>query len=174
MTGAEFRAMRFTKATLAALMMMMTGSGQAITTATLTINVTFAKPSCDIQVPSSYNLGSLKLGVRHHEDLRITWNCGSNTPVKTALTAAIVRGNPKGNEEVTLLADGGRASDVTLSLKEKSGSRIKLTGESYFCGDTKEVTGMRSCTLTPVTNVSVRQSWLGEVSATLRFEVGYL
>lgn len=54
--------MKFTKAALAALMMtVMTGSGQAATTATatLTINVTFTQPSCDIQVPSSYNLGLL-------------------------------------------------------------------------------------------------------------------
>ncbi|EPB2926246.1 hypothetical protein ACRDUJ_003965 [Escherichia coli] len=47
--------MKFTKAALAALMMtVMTGSGQAAT-ATLTINVTFTQPGCDIQMPSSYN-----------------------------------------------------------------------------------------------------------------------
>ncbi|ENB8930578.1 F18 fimbrial protein FedE, partial [Escherichia coli] len=51
--------MRLTKAALAALMMVVAGSGQAATTATatLTINVTFTQPSCDITVPASYNLG---------------------------------------------------------------------------------------------------------------------
>lgn len=170
--------MKLTKIALAALMMAVTAGGvQAATsgTATLTINVTFTRPSCDIRVPPEYNLATLTPGSKEHGDLKITWNCEGNTPVKTALTAAIVRGNANGNEKVTLLTDDGQATGVTLSLKEKAGSLIKLTGPGgggYFCGDAKEATGMRTCTLTPVTEVS-RQGASGLVSATLRFEVGY-
>lgn len=89
--------MRFTKAALAALMMVVAGSGQAATTATatLTINVIFTQPSCDITVPASYNLGTLTLGSKTHAPLDITWKCEGDTPVKTALTAAIVKGTAK-------------------------------------------------------------------------------
>ncbi|WP_279632104.1 F18 fimbrial protein FedE [Escherichia albertii] len=170
--------MKFTKIALAALMMAVTaGCVQAATVASsnMIIYITFTRSSCDIQVPPEYNLATLTPGVKEHENLKITWNCEGNTPVKTALTAAIVRGNANGNEKVTLLTDDGQATGVTLFLKEKAGSLIKLTGPgggNYFCGDAKEATGMRTCTLTPVTDVS-RQGGTGLVSATLRFEVEY-
>lgn len=175
--------MRFTKAALAALMMVvMTGSGQAETvnaTATLTINVAFTQPSCDIQVPSSYNLGLLVQGEQNkeHAPLNITWTCEGNTPLKTALTAAIVKGTASGNEKVVLQTDSGADTGATLSLKEKkTGSLIKLTGPdggNPFCSDEKEDTGMRTCTLIPVTDVS-RDGALGMASARLKFEVAYL
>ncbi|ELD0501567.1 F18 fimbrial protein FedE, partial [Escherichia coli] len=86
--------MKFTKAALAALMMVVAGSGQAdnSATATLTINVTFTQPSCNITVPPSYNLGTLTPGSKTHAPLNITWKCEGDTPVTTALTAAIVKG----------------------------------------------------------------------------------
>ncbi|EFB1110691.1 F18 fimbrial protein FedE [Escherichia coli] len=179
MTGAEFRAMKFTKAALAALMMtVMTGSGQAATTATatLTINVTFTQPSCDIQVPSSYNLGLLTQGDsgKEHAPLNITWTCEGDTPQKTALTAAIVSGDAEGDEKVYLMTDDSRRTGATLSLKEKTGGAlIKLDGQSHFCADDTENTGMRTCALIPVTDVS-RSGALGMASARLRFEVAYL
>lgn len=67
--------MKFTKATLAALMMtVMAGSGQAATavTTTLMINVTFTRSDCDIQVPSSYNPGTLTPGTKTQAPLNIT------------------------------------------------------------------------------------------------------
>ena len=174
--------MKFTKAALAALMMMMVvaGSGQAATTATatLTINVTFTQPSCDIQVPSSYNLGLLTRGEkgREHAPLNITWTCEGDTPQRTALTAAIVSGDAEGDEKVYLMTSDRQRTGATLSLKEKNtGSMIKLTGSgggSNFCDDKKESTGMRTCTLIPVTDVS-HDGALGVASARLRFEVGY-
>ncbi|WP_218073155.1 F18 fimbrial protein FedE [Escherichia coli] len=174
--------MRLTKAALAALMMVVAGSGQAATTATatLTINVTFTQPSCDIKVPASYNLGLLTPGeTKNHGDLTITWECQGNTPMKTALTAAIVTGAAENdNKTVRLAADSGGKSRAALSLKDSMGSPIKLTGPTggnYFCGDSKETTGMRTCALTPVTEVSSQgtSGALGPASATLRFEVGY-
>ncbi|EHX2470884.1 F18 fimbrial protein FedE [Escherichia coli] len=180
MTGVEFRAMRFTKAALAALMMVvMTGSGQAATTATatLTINVTFTQPSCDIQVPSSYDLGLLVQGEQNkeHAPLNITWTCEGDTPQKTALTATVVGNEERqGDEKVYLMTDGGQRTGATLSLKEKTGgSLIKLDGQSHFCADDTENTGMRTCALIPVTDVS-RSGALGMASARLRFEVAYL
>lgn len=173
--------MKFTKAALAALMMtVMTGSAQAAATATatLTINVTFTQPSCDITVPASYNLGTLTPGSKPHAPLNITWKCEGDTPVTTALTAAIVKGKASGDEKVVLLTDSGTPTGATLSLREKkSASLIKLTGPSagdYFCSDENATPGttMRTCTLTPETNVS-QNGPFGLASATLRFEVGY-
>lgn len=173
--------MKFTKAALAALMMtVMAGSAQAATTATatLTINVTFTQPSCDISVTPSYNLGTLTSGTKTHAPLDISWTCEDSTPVTTALTAAIVKGNASGDEKVVLLTDSGTPSGATLSLREKkSSSLIKLTGADagdYFCSDDSAAPGttMRTCTLTPETNMSENGPF-GLASATLRFEVGY-
>ncbi|EOT1254407.1 F18 fimbrial protein FedE [Escherichia coli] len=172
--------MKFTKAALAALMMVVAGSGQAATsaTATLTINVTFTQPSCDITVPASYNLGTLTPGSKTHAPLNITWKCEGDTLVKTALLADIVRGGKTSNDEkVILKTDDNTDTGATLSLREKeSGDLIKLTGPAagnYFCSDANAIAGMEhTCTLTPETNVS-QNGPFGLASATLRFEVGY-
>ncbi|EPE6524284.1 F18 fimbrial protein FedE [Escherichia coli] len=167
--------MKFTKVAMAALMMaMMTGSGRA-DTATLTINVNFTRPSCDISVPPLYSLGDLVPGEtgKNHSPLDITWRCEGNTPLNTALTAVSDSGNLEGDGKVYLMTDSGQRTGVTLSLREKtSNNLIKLTGNEKFCSDTEGTTGMRTCTLTPVTDVS-RGSVLGNASATLRFEVKY-
>ncbi|TGB71789.1 F18 fimbrial protein FedE [Escherichia sp. E4930] len=179
--------MRLTKAALAALMMVVAGSGQAATTATatLTINVTFTQPSCDIKVPASYNLGLLTPGeTKNHGDLTITWECQGNTPMETALTAEILAGSAENdNKVVRLKAGNGNSSNgnsrAALSLRDKAaGTLIKMTGPSgggYFCRNSKDVTGIRTCTLTPVTEVSSQgtSGALGPAFATLRFEVGY-
>ncbi|KAE9862258.1 F18 fimbrial protein FedE [Escherichia coli] len=180
MTGAEFRAMKFTNAALAALMMtVMTSSGQAatlITAATLTINVTFTQPSCDITVPPLYSLGTLTPGTNiQHAPMEITWKCEGNAPITTALTASIAKGSASGVEGVVLKTTSDTDTGVTLSLREKvSNELIKLTGGDYFCSDQNSVPGvtMRTCTLTPETNVSPGGPF-GLASATLRFEVVY-
>ncbi|HHH7324890.1 TPA: F18 fimbrial protein FedE [Escherichia coli] len=171
--------MKFTKAALAALMMVVAGSGQADTsaTATLIINVTFTQPSCEIKVPPSYYLGTLTPGSKPHIPLNITWKCEGDTPVKTALTATIVRGGTTSrDDQVVLLTDSGTPTGATLSLREKkSTSLIKLTGAGdYFCSDDSATPGttIRTCTLTPETNVS-QNGPFGLASATLLFEVGY-
>ena len=173
--------MKFTKAVQGLLMMVvMTGCGQAATTATatLTINVTFTQPSCDITVPPSYNLGILTPGEKIHSPLEITWKCEGDTPIKTALTADIVKGTASGDEKVILQTDSGTDTGATLALRENTSTAlIKLTGPAmrdYFCSDNNAVAGtmMRTCTLTPETNVS-QNGPFGLASATLRFEVGY-
>lgn len=175
--------MRFTKGVLAALMLTVTADGaQAATnavnvSATVRINVTFTAPTCNIKVPSSYDLGTLTPGPKEHGPLNITWSCEGDTPIKTALTAEVVTGGRDAtNEKVYLVTDGNQATGAALSLKE-GGSFIKLTGSQagdYFCSDTGAVAGVteRTCTLTPVTNVS-QNGPFGLASATLRFEVGY-
>lgn len=180
MTGGEFRVMKFTKAVRASLLtMMMTSAAQAAQTATaiMKIDVTLTQPGCDIQVPSLYNLDILTPGGKEHFPLNIIWTCKGNTPIKTALTAAIVKGMASGDEKVILLTDNGSESGATLSLKEKTTSRlIKLTGpaqDDYFCNDASAVADQtRTCTLIPETQVS-QNGPFGLVSATLRFDVGY-
>ncbi len=173
--------MRFIKVALAATMLAVTTASvqAAIPTSStkVTINVTFTRPSCDITVPSSFNLGILTPGTKEHGDLNITWACEGNTPIKTALTADVVTGDKDvGNEKVYLVTSNNQATGAALSLREGK-SFIKLTGsqaEDYFCSDTSDVAGtvLRTCTLTPVTNVS-QSGPFGLASATLRFEVGY-
>ncbi|EEU9492232.1 F18 fimbrial protein FedE [Escherichia coli] len=180
MTGAEFRVMKFTKAVRITLMtVMMTSAAQAAQTATaiMTIDVTLTQPGCDIQVPSLYNLGILTPGGKEHAPLNITWTCEGNTPIKTALSASIVKGTAIGDEKVILQTDNGSDSGAMLSLKEKTNGRpIKLTGPTqghYFCSDAVSVAGvMRNCTLIPETQVA-QNGPFGLVSAILRFEVGY-
>lgn len=180
MTGAEFRVMRFTNIALTALMLAITaGSAQASTsvTKTLTINVTFIQPSCDIKVPAYYNLGTLTPGgPKEHPDFNITWTCEGNIPLKTALTAGVVTGTVEGsNKDKVYMMSGGQKTGALLSLKEKGATLpIKLTGsKDYFCSDANAVAGVvRTCTLTPVTEVS-QQGPFGAASTTLRFEVGY-
>lgn len=172
--------MKFTKATLAGVLMMMVMSGRGqgadttSTTTTLTIHVTFTQPGCNIQVPSSYNLGTLTPGEKEHEDLKITWTCEGDAQIKTALTASIVTGIADGDNKVRLMS-GGQATGAELSLRDKSdGTLIKLTGheaKDYFCSDSSVTTGMRTCTLTPVTKVD--RGTFGLVSATLNFAVAY-
>lgn len=166
---------------LVALMFAVTaGSSQAgnTATATLIINVNFRQPTCDINVPSSYDLGVLSAGgAVEHRGFDITWNCGTGESLKTALTASIVRGTAVGDDQVRLLRDDGQATGASLSLKENrqgaSPSPVKLTGATdYFCSDESEVTGMRTCTLTPVTKVD-QGGPFGLASATLKFKVGY-
>lgn len=171
--------MKFAKTALTTLMIVVAGSAQAATTvtSTLTINVTFTQPSCNITVPASYNLGSLTPSeTKNHGDMNITWDCEGNTPQKTALTAAIVTGTAENDNKTVRLKAGTGDSRATLSLREKNSSTlIKMTGPNagdYFCNDTAEATGMRTCTLTPVTEVT-GQGALGPASATLRFEVEY-
>ena len=173
--------MKFTKAALAALMLAMTtGSAPAATTATatLTINVTPPPTSCNVTVPALYGLGVLKQGeIQRHGNLEITWECEGDTPVKTALTADIVKGYREGESDVFLVAGDGKKSDVKLYLWHwDSGAKIKLTGpgaKDYFCKDTSAVANMmRTCKVTPYTIVSPGAQ--GQtVSATLRFEVEY-
>lgn len=178
MTGVGFKVMKFTKIALATLVMVMSGSTQTASastaTTTVTINVTVTQPSCHIMLPSSYDLGTLTPGSKEHNDLKITWSC-EGEPLKTALTAGIVTGIADGDTKVRLMADG-RPAGATLSLREKGGNAlIKLTGHNakgYFCEDKNTVTGMRSCTLTPITNVET-QGPFGKVSATLNFAVSY-
>lgn len=175
--------MRFIKVALAATMLAVTMASVQAATPTISkkviIDVTFARPSCDITVPSSYNLGILTPGTKEHGGLNITWRCEGNKPIKTALTADVVTGDKDaGNEKVYLVTNGNEATGAALSLREGK-SFIKLTGsqaKDYFCSDTSDVAGMvlRTCTLTPVTVTNVSQNGpFGLASATLRFEVGY-
>lgn len=170
--------MKFSKAALAALMTMMAGGVQAAlspVSVDVSIDVTFTQPSCEIRVPSSYDLGVLVHGEsgREHVPLNITVDCGG-TPQKTALTAGIVGSPDKAGDEKVYLMKNGQRTGAMLSLKEKNGGLIKLTGldTDAFCKDTAG-NASRTCTLIPVTDVS-RDGVLGEASATLRFGIVYL
>lgn len=171
--------MKFSKAALAALMTMMAGGVQAAlspASVDVSIEVTFTQPSCEIRVPSSYDLGVLVHGEsgREHTPLHITVDCGG-TPQKTALTAGTVGSPDKAGDEKVYLMKNGQRTGAMLSLKEKGATDlIKLTGldTDVFCKDTAG-SASRTCTLIPVTDVS-RDGVLGEASATLRFGIVYL
>lgn len=171
--------MKFAKVFLTALVMLgiagdVQAADTATATATLTINVT--RPSCDLTVPSSYNLGILTPGRKEHGDLNITWTCKGDVPVKTGMSVGIVNGTAVGDDKVYLMA-GSQATGATLSLKDKkNGVLIKLTNTSTqdsFCTDDAEVTGLRTCTLIPVTEVASAGPF-GLASATVKFAVVYL
>ena len=171
--------MKFSKAALAALIMvMLTDSGQtaSVATATLVINVNFTQPSCNIQAPSLYSLGLLTPGEKgkEHAPLKITRTCEGNMLQKTALTAEIRSGTAENDHRKVRLKAGTGNSRAALSLKEeKTNSLIKMTGSAsgeYFCSNTAEFSSV--CTLIPVTEVS-EQGALGPASALLLFEVVY-
>lgn len=73
----------------------------------LTINATFINPGCDITVPSFYDLGTLTPGRKEHSPLSIVWNC-TDTPVRTALTASVIRGKLEASEDKLQLIINGR------------------------------------------------------------------
>ncbi|EFB6713167.1 F18 fimbrial protein FedE [Escherichia coli] len=179
MIGEAFRIMKFTKIALAALMMVVIISDARATSsasALLTINVTYIKKSCDIQVPSSYNLGSLTPGRREHGDLKITWTCEGDIPYKTALIAEIVKGVVEGDNKVRLVT-GTQPSGAVLSLQENDtlvtlNTTTEHDAGNYFCSDPTEGVGTRSCLVTPVTEVDQKGPF-GLASATLKFSVAY-
>ncbi|EEQ2598600.1 F18 fimbrial protein FedE [Escherichia coli] len=172
MIGEVYRLMKFTKIALALLMMVVVISDVQATSsasAVLTINVTYIPKSCDIQVPSSYNLGVLTPGKREHGNMEITWYCEGDIPIKTALKAEIVNGYAEDDNKVRLMI-ANQPSGAVLSLKEKD-TPIALTGNN-FCSDLTEDLGMRSCMITPETEVEPNGPF-GLASATLKFTVVY-
>ena len=143
----------------------------------LTINATFINPGCDITVPSFYDLGTLTPGRKEHSPLSIVWNC-TDTPVRTALTASVIRGKIEASEDkLQLIINGNNNSDSNGSILYfygggNGGSIIKINGRDPFCPDIIETTGIRKCVITPVTEVH-HDDTFGVVSAILLFEIVY-
>ncbi|MBS9139674.1 F18 fimbrial protein FedE [Escherichia coli] len=171
--------MKFTKAALTVLIMMISGSVYSSDNYNLhlLIQATFTKPTCNISVPGTYEFGKLIQGEgeKRAADLDITWTC--DVKKMTALTATVLNGNLIDDEQVMLVTDDKNKSNVLLSLVEKGkGNRIKLnvsSEEGYFCRDATATTSMRSCKLTPIITVPA-DAILGGVQATLLFSVAYL
>lgn len=164
--------MKFTNIALAALLIVSIVSDAQATSsanAVLTINVTYTPKSCDINVPSTYNLGALTPGLKEHNNFEITWSCEGDFEFKTALKAKIITGNAEGDNNVRLMIDS-QPSGAVLSLKEND-KMIPLTGNN-FCSDLTETSGMRTCMITPVTEVD-KNGPFGLASATLKFSVVY-
>ncbi|ELM6725455.1 F18 fimbrial protein FedE [Escherichia coli] len=172
MIGEVYRLMKFTKIALAVLMTVVVISdvkAASSASAVLTINVTYVPKSCDIQVPSSFSLGVLTPGKREHGNMEITWDCEGDIPIKTALKAEVVTGDVEDDNKVRLMIDN-QPSGAVLSLKVKD-TPITLTGNT-FCSDLTEGLGMRSCIITPETEVDPNGPF-GLSSATLKFTVVY-
>lgn len=168
---------------LSALMLTIVSiNSQAATSAStsLIVNVIYTPPSCNITMPSSYDLGTLLPGGEvEHPSFDLNLDCSATDyPLKTALTATIVKGNAVSDNKVRLVRSDGLETSAFLFLKESGGtSPIKLTGsganmQGAFCSDATAVIGPRTCKLTPVTKVE-SGGVFGLASATLRFQVSY-
>lgn len=175
MTGAGFRAMKFTKTMLAAAILISTTATEVIS-ATITINVAFTAPTCNVTVDPTYNLGILVVGEaeKPHRPMPVKWDCqgGTGGTGKSFLTARVTNGlaDPS-KESVELLSKSGAksGSGVFLSLRAKN-APVKIDGTTAIC----EQTGPQGqCDLTPVTKVPTGSVQLGGVEGALVFEAKY-
>lgn len=132
-----------------------------LTTTVITENIT---PSCDISVPQEILLGTLPNGTKKHPSFKLSLTCKNDT--KTALVASIVKGNLSGSDTVTM------SNGSLLRLEDNTNSTIKLQGkdsESFCLGN---FLGLRSCELTPVTEVHSNDN-KGNAEAILNFKIIY-
>ncbi|EEW0765628.1 hypothetical protein EEO80_22820 [Escherichia albertii] len=168
--------MNFSKLlTITFFLMFVCGMAKSATLATamLTINATFINPRCDISVPSFYDLGTLTPGRKEHASLSIEWNC-TNTPVRTALTASVIRGKLEASgDKLQLIVNGNSNGSLLYFMGGNNDANIiKINGRDSFCSDTVETTEARKCIITPVTEVHNNDTF-GVASAILRFEIVY-
>lgn len=180
MTGAEFRTMKLNRLLLAVMMFAcVTDTSLAVDTVTkqtkVTIYASFTQPSCNINVPKSYNLGLLTPGVKTHAPLDITWECVGASELNTALIATSAADSLESSGEAVQLMVNNKPNGTILWLKEKDTDRvINLTGGSAnsFCSNVWRDGETSSCTLIPYTEVHSNDI-VGQASATLNFEVVY-
>ncbi|EBU2765677.1 fimbrial protein [Salmonella enterica] len=166
-------------ATIGFLAVGMFSSVRAANTATasLTIEATFTKPTCTINVPASYDLGELVRGqLKEHESLSIKVECPGAQSIKTALTAKVLTGTLENTQDKVQMIVNGKGNGTLLSFKPVSNMEanipIKLTGatQDAFCSfDSGE---FRQCQLIPVTEVHAGDT-PGHASASVLFDVIY-
>lgn len=132
----------------------------SLTTTVITENIA---PSCDIHVPHEIYLGTLENGTRKHSPFELSVTCKDNT--KTAFVASIVKGKLSGADAVTM-------SNGSLLRLENENSNIKLQGKNTDSFCLGQSSGIRTCELTPVTEVDANNQ-RGKAEATLNFKIIY-
>lgn len=175
--------------------MLITASSQAATvttspdkssaTITIPVTITNALPTCDLKLngqntPLNYELGKMAPGTMMvHPAFTASIECQGNTPVKTAITAALVSGGSvqNGDENIRLNVGNISAGSNTplLWLQTASGGKVKFTGQEKdaFCvkADTTQAQP-NVCLLRPVTDIPA-QSPEGDLNASVQLTVVY-
>ena len=175
--------------------MLITASSQAATattspdksSATITIPVTITNilPTCDLKLNGqnttlNYEMGKMAPGTMMvHPAFTASIECPGNTPVKTAITAALASGGSvqNGDENIRLNVGNVSAGSNTplLWLQTTSGGKVKFTGQEKdaFCvkADTTQAQP-NECQLRPVIDIPA-QSPEGDFSASVQLTVIY-
>ncbi|TQN75418.1 UNVERIFIED_ORG: hypothetical protein FHU00_5028 [Citrobacter freundii] len=153
---------------------------RAATSGTATIQVTInnPKPTCNVSVRSSYDLGTLSRGQeKRHAEFPITLACTGS--VKSALTASLGSGRAElqpDQYKVSVSVDGQSAPSPNgpfFWLLDSSNNRpVKLTnaGADAFCTATGQ---NRTCKVTPVTHVMANSMWGSRGAVRVVFNVIY-
>ncbi|EPV4610406.1 hypothetical protein ACV4SA_003029 [Escherichia coli] len=139
---------------------------------TLTINVNFFAPSCDVKVPSEYDLGSLTPGNKiEHKKINIEISCIDSYSYSTGLIASVRKGTLDTFQTSVQMLTNDEENGPFLSLKDEGGTLIKMTGNKSdaFCigGDKKRI-----CSITPISNVP-SDAISGRVIAVINFSIIY-
>ncbi|EPH4539571.1 hypothetical protein ACS106_004372 [Escherichia coli] len=175
--------------------MLITASSQAATattssdkssaTITIPVTITNTRPTCDLKLNGqnttlNYELGKMAPGTMMvHPAFTASIECPGNTPIKTAITAALVSGGSvqNGDENIRLNVGNVSAGSNTplLWFQTTSGGKVKFTGQEKdaFCvkADTTQAQP-NECQLSPVTDIPA-QSPEGDLSASVQLTVIY-
>lgn len=138
---------------------------QAATTATVTITATFVAPSCELDVPATVYLGSIKNGTQAYNPFSFQVNC--RTPANTSVYAQAIEPLDAGSVDTVLMTGSGAKFWLRDEASDKS---IALNGDSNeaFCAGENS----RTCTLIPNTLVTPENA-RGETSTTIRLNIRY-
>ncbi|WP_139821351.1 hypothetical protein [Escherichia coli] len=149
---------------------LCSGFAQAATSATATVNITVSnpRPTCDINVRSSYSL-DMEPGEKKYSSFPVSINCTG--AVRTALTAQNVGGELQSNgyQVAVSLTNSGTGTKPLFWLIDSNKQNIQLTGGGNFCDATQQY---RECELVPVTKMQADSGW-GTGSVTVRFNIVY-
>ncbi|EHJ8506397.1 hypothetical protein KAM28_004485 [Salmonella enterica subsp. diarizonae serovar 47:k:z53:[z84]] len=143
----------------------------AATTGDIEIMVTTPRPTCNLTVRSTHDLGILPLREKKHTAFPVNIDCSGS--IRTALTARNITGALQTDSyRVAIPLEGATHSEGPfLWLENPDGRNIKLTGaqRDKFCDASEQ---NRVCNLIPVTDVRKGVPY-GKGSATIRFSIIY-
>lgn len=129
------------------------------------LTATFVVPTCELAVPATVYLGSIKNGVQSYRPFSFQVNC--SVPTDTSVYAQAVGSLDTGSINTVLMEGSG----AKFWLKDETDNKnITLNGESgeVFCAGSNS----RTCTLIPNTLVTPDNT-RGETSTTIRFNIRY-
>lgn len=154
-----------------AVMSLVSFQSGAAEVGSVQIMVETLRPTCNLTVQSTYDLGVLPLREKKHVAFPVSIDCSGS--VRTALTATNTSGTLQtDNYRIAIPLKGTTNSQGPfLWLENPGGGKIKLTGaqSDKFC----DASGQnRVCNLIPVTDVSEGVPY-GKGSATISFSIFY-